>query len=165
MTRQARSSSSDQPSVSVHAGLTTRKRLDSVVTQSMSRDRSTRRSSSDVVGVAWLTILPAVRRFSRGERVDLRATFAHAGSVRQSGRLPLMERWATFDCYGTLVDWNAGIGRELARLFGEDRRDALLERYHWLEPQVQEADPAASYASVMATVLARLAEEEGADLR
>ena len=20
-----------------------------------------------------------------------------------------MERWATFDCYGTLVDWNAGI--------------------------------------------------------
>jgi FMN phosphatase YigB (HAD superfamily) len=24
-----------------------------------------------------------------------------------------MERWATFDCYGTLVDWNAGIGGEL----------------------------------------------------
>ena len=20
-----------------------------------------------------------------------------------------MDRWATFDCYGTLVDWNAGI--------------------------------------------------------
>jgi 2-haloacid dehalogenase len=27
-------------------------------------------------------------------------------------------RWATFDCYGTLIDWNAGIRAELARVFG-----------------------------------------------
>lgn len=27
-------------------------------------------------------------------------------------------RWATLDCYGTLVDWNAGIGTELADLTG-----------------------------------------------
>ena len=26
-----------------------------------------------------------------------------------------MDRWATFDCYGTLVDWRSGIGGELAR--------------------------------------------------
>ena len=26
------------------------------------------------------------------------------------------ERWATFDCYGTLIDWNGGIRRELARV-------------------------------------------------
>jgi FMN phosphatase YigB (HAD superfamily) len=39
-----------------------------------------------------------------------------------------MERWATFDCYGTLVDWNAGIRAELARLFGEDDADVLLAR-------------------------------------
>src|SRR5438034_1337215 len=26
------------------------------------------------------------------------------------------DRWATFDCYGTLIDWNGGIRRELARL-------------------------------------------------
>ena len=31
-----------------------------------------------------------------------------------------MERWATFDCYGTLVDWNGGIRGELARIFGDD---------------------------------------------
>src|SRR4051795_1800320 len=98
MTRQARSSSSDQPSVSVHAGLTTRKRLDSVVTQSMSRDRSTRRSSSDVVAVAWLTISPRSPALFEGERVDLRATFAHAGGLRQSGRLPLMESSEDFEC-------------------------------------------------------------------
>jgi len=30
----------------------------------------------------------------------------------------MAERWATFDCYGTLIDWNGGIRRELARVFG-----------------------------------------------
>ena len=32
------------------------------------------------------------------------------------------ERWATFDCYGTLIDWNGGIRAELARLFGAGAR-------------------------------------------
>jgi len=35
-------------------------------------------------------------------------------------------RWATFDCYGTLIDWNGGIGRELERLFGTERAGELL---------------------------------------
>jgi FMN phosphatase YigB (HAD superfamily) len=26
-------------------------------------------------------------------------------------------RWATFDCYGTLIDWNGGIRAELERLW------------------------------------------------
>ncbi len=67
-----------------------------------------------------------------------------------------MERWATFDCYGTLVDWNAGIRATLARLFGEERADELLARYHELEPQVQAEHPALSYREVMRRVLARL---------
>ena len=46
-------------------------------------------------------------------------------------------RWATFDCYGTLIDWNAGIGRELERLFGAARAGELLHAYHELEPQIQ----------------------------
>ena len=37
-----------------------------------------------------------------------------------------MERWATFDCYGTLINWNGGIRGQLARVFGEERADALL---------------------------------------
>jgi 2-haloacid dehalogenase len=75
-----------------------------------------------------------------------------------------MSRWATFDCYGTLIDWNGGIRRELARLFGEDRADALLARYHELEPQIQADDPAASYRAVMALALERLAAEERLEL-
>jgi 2-haloacid dehalogenase len=66
------------------------------------------------------------------------------------------ERWATFDVYGTLIDWNGGIRAELARLFGEARADGLLARYHELEPVVQAAEPAAAYRDVMAEVLRRL---------
>ena len=69
-----------------------------------------------------------------------------------------MDRWATFDCYGTLIDWNGGIGRELERLYGADRASALLHRYHEVEPQVQHEEPTRSYRDVMAITLARLAD-------
>ena len=70
----------------------------------------------------------------------------------------MADRWATFDCYGTLVDWNAGIRGQLARLHGDERADALLERYHELEPLVEAEDPACSYREVLARTLARLGE-------
>jgi 2-haloacid dehalogenase len=73
-----------------------------------------------------------------------------------------VERWATFDCYGTLVDWNGGIRRELARLFGEDRADRLLHRYHELEPGL-EADGTLSYREVLTRALERIAEEESVE--
>jgi 2-haloacid dehalogenase len=75
------------------------------------------------------------------------------------------ERWATFDCYGTLIDWNGGLGRELERLFGAARAGELLHAYHELEPQIQREDPSRSYREVMAIALARLgapANEEDA---
>ena len=58
-----------------------------------------------------------------------------------------MEKWATFDCYGTLIDWNGGIGRELERLFGPARSRRLLLRYHEVEPQVQREEPARATAT------------------
>ncbi|MDX6467019.1 MAG: 2-haloacid dehalogenase [Gaiellaceae bacterium] len=72
--------------------------------------------------------------------------------------------WATFDCYGTLIDWNGGIGRELERLFGTERAGTLLHAYHELEPQVQREDPTRSYRDVLTITLARLAEQQGLDL-
>src|SRR4051794_31443293 len=74
-----------------------------------------------------------------------------------------MDRWATFDCYGTLVDWNAGIGRELARVLDGDEA-ALLARYHEVEPQVQARDPSLAYREVTARVLEQLADENGVPL-
>ena len=71
----------------------------------------------------------------------------------------MAERWATFDCYGTLIDWNAGIAAELERLFGGEATPRLLARYHELEPQVQ-ASTYRSYRDVLSTTLVRLAEEE-----
>ncbi len=76
----------------------------------------------------------------------------------------MAERWATFDCYGTLVDWNGGIRGELERLFGVERGDALLARYHELEPEIQAANPGASYREVLTIALERLAEEAGLPL-
>jgi 2-haloacid dehalogenase len=75
-----------------------------------------------------------------------------------------VERWATFDCYGTLIDWNGGIRRELARVFTDERSDVLLARYHELEPQLQ-ADGQLSYREVLTEAMRRLGapgEEEDA---
>jgi 2-haloacid dehalogenase len=70
------------------------------------------------------------------------------------------ERWATFDCYGTLIDWNGGIRAELARVFGDGRADELLERYHDLEPQI-EADGALTYREVLTEGMRRLGAPTG----
>ena len=73
----------------------------------------------------------------------------------------MAERWATFDCYGTIVDWNAGIRGELEKLFGVEDEDRLLARYHELEPEIQAANPGHSYREVLTIALERLADEEG----
>jgi 2-haloacid dehalogenase len=71
-----------------------------------------------------------------------------------------VSRWATFDCYGTLIDWNAGIRAALEHLWGVDRSAELLERYHELEPEVQ-AEEYRSYAEVLTLTLERLAQDKG----
>jgi len=68
-------------------------------------------------------------------------------------------RWATFDCYGTLIDWNLGIRTELERIFGVERAPRLLERYHELEPEI-ESEPFRSYHEVLTLTLERLARDE-----
>jgi 2-haloacid dehalogenase len=60
-----------------------------------------------------------------------------------------VERWATFDCYGTLVDWNAGIGAALGDA-------SLLGRYHKLEPSVQAEAPGRRYREVLRETARRL---------
>ena len=77
----------------------------------------------------------------------------------------MAERWATFDCYGTLIDWDGGIRRGLAGVFGAEGADELLARYHEIEPRIQAAEPALSYREVMARTFDELgapAEQRGA---
>ena len=77
----------------------------------------------------------------------------------------MADRWATFDCYGTLIDWNAGIRAELARVFGDEQADELLERFHEVEPEIQRETPTLPYRDVMTEAMRRLGapphEEDG----
>jgi 2-haloacid dehalogenase len=72
-------------------------------------------------------------------------------------------RWASFDCYGTLIDWNGGIRSVLARLWPDADADALLHRYHEIEPRVEEGS-GKPYRAVQAESLGLLAEHEGLTL-
>jgi len=72
----------------------------------------------------------------------------------------------TFDCYGTLVDWERGIldalapWRESAHLDAAD--DDILSAFSEIEPQAQRDHPNALYPDVLRVVCERMAERYGA---
>ena len=72
----------------------------------------------------------------------------------------MSDRWATFDCYGTLVDWMSGIRSTLARSFPASDPDELLARYLEVEARVQ-AGRGIPYRQVMAEAQAEVAQIEG----
>jgi len=73
------------------------------------------------------------------------------------------DRWATFDCYGTLIDWMSGIRDTLAELWPERDAELLLALFHEIEPEVQEGR-SIPYRQVLAEALGRLAHCEGLSL-
>ena len=75
----------------------------------------------------------------------------------------MTERWATFDCYGTLIDWMGGIRSTLAQLFPEHDAELLLAAYHDIEPEVQRGR-AIPYREVLTESLVKLAHREGLEL-
>jgi 2-haloacid dehalogenase len=74
------------------------------------------------------------------------------------------DRWATFDCYGTLIDWNDGIKGTLVDLWPDADGDTLLDRYHEIEPRVQ-INGSLPYREVMKQALSLLAGDEDLPLR
>lgn len=72
----------------------------------------------------------------------------------------------TFDCYGTLIDWNGGIagalGGEAERQGRRADREAVLAAYHAAEPGVQ-ASEYRTYREVLTELEARVAAELGWD--
>jgi 2-haloacid dehalogenase len=75
----------------------------------------------------------------------------------------MSDRWATFDCYGTLIDWHGGIIGVFKRLWPEQDAQRLLERHHAVEPLVQAAR-SLSYREVGARTLRAIAAIEGLPL-
>jgi 2-haloacid dehalogenase len=73
------------------------------------------------------------------------------------------ERWATFDCYGTLIDWHGGITSVFRRLWPEQDAQRLLKDHHAIEPLVQ-AGRSLPYREVGARTLRAIAHVEGLDL-
>lgn len=73
-------------------------------------------------------------------------------------------RWATFDCFGTLVDWRHGIANGIDLLF-PGQGGTLLEVYIGHEAEVQTESPGMRYRDVMAEALRRTARDAGLDLR
>jgi len=74
----------------------------------------------------------------------------------------MTDRWATFDVYGTLIDWELGIAQALAEVWpdaDEPKLEHLLERFHEIEPEIEQ-DSAAPYREVLKDTLSRLASDE-----
>ena len=68
--------------------------------------------------------------------------------------------WATFDCFGTLIDWRHGLATSADLLF-PGRGAELLARYNVHELAVEEATPTMRYRDVMAESLRRAAADLG----
>ncbi|WP_108660189.1 haloacid dehalogenase type II [Acuticoccus kandeliae] len=71
----------------------------------------------------------------------------------------------TFDCYGTLIDWETGMFEALkpltSRVGTALTRDAILEAHARHESSQQRWTPAKCYTDLLAAVYKRLAEEWG----
>lgn len=70
----------------------------------------------------------------------------------------------TFDCYGTLIDWESGIADAFVRTAREDgvtlRRDEVLKAYEMIEPLV-EREQYRTYRDVLTETAARVAHALG----
>jgi len=71
----------------------------------------------------------------------------------------------TFDCYGTLIDWESGMIEALSGLVAKTAkglgRDAVLEAHARHESSQQRQTPTKRYSELLAVVYKRLAEEWG----
>ncbi len=66
----------------------------------------------------------------------------------------------TFDCYGTLIDWESGIAGAFERIAPELPRDAVLRAYSSIEPIV-EAEQYRRYRDVLAETAFRVGDAFG----
>lgn len=72
----------------------------------------------------------------------------------------MSDRWITFDCFGTLVDWHTGFANILRPLAG-DRVGELIAAYHRYERPLEQERPHRLYADVLREGVSRAAREIG----
>ncbi len=76
---------------------------------------------------------------------------------------PREQCWATFDCYGTLIDWEEGMRQALETILPSNS-SRLLEHYYQIEKEVETESPFRSYRNVLAETLRRTAWRIGIGL-
>jgi 2-haloacid dehalogenase len=75
----------------------------------------------------------------------------------------MADRWLTFDCYGTLVDWWTGMGQAAEAAAGE-RGSEVLAAYHGHELMLETERPILRYREILREGLRRAAAEVEVDL-
>jgi 2-haloacid dehalogenase len=75
----------------------------------------------------------------------------------------MQTRWITFDCFGTLVDWNTGFANALNPLFGSLTFEAM-RAYHEFERNLEEERPRRLYKDVLSGALSLAAAKLGVTL-
>lgn len=74
-----------------------------------------------------------------------------------------MDRWISFDCYGTLVDWRTGMSNAL-NIISPGRGLDFLAIHRKVEGQIEIHEPYQSYREVLAESVRRMAGELGVPL-
>lgn len=70
----------------------------------------------------------------------------------------------SFDCYGTLIDWDAGLANQLKRIAPDVDDDELLQRYAEFEAQIEHENPTMLYSNVVTQSAIQLAESLGREI-
>lgn len=73
------------------------------------------------------------------------------------------DRWMTFDCFGTLVDWQNGF-RKILMPFAGNRTTALMQAYDEAERIIEEEEQHHLYRIVLTNGLRQAAQTAGVDL-
>jgi 2-haloacid dehalogenase len=74
------------------------------------------------------------------------------------------DRWLTFDCFGTLIDWRHGI-RTTGELLFPGRGDDFLNAYIPVEAEVETEGSFRRYRAVLAETARRVAQRLSLDLK
>ncbi len=76
----------------------------------------------------------------------------------------MADRWLTFDCFGTLIDWRHGI-RTSGELLFPGRGQAFLDAYIALEAEVEREGSFKRYRAVLIETTRRAARRLGVELK
>lgn len=70
----------------------------------------------------------------------------------------------SFDCYGTLIDWDAGLMAQLRRIAPDLDEDDALQRYAAIEAEIEHEHPTMLYRDIVANTAARFGQTLGRDV-